>query len=462
MKKTSAFVFALSCIMVCVLALSVTMRFASISLGSVPATDSVSMVPSIAWIHTYEGSQSSPAGPVVQTADGGFLLGTATIHSVGNNIELFKVDPSGNLQWSKTYLGKGDFVGKWLIQTIDGGYAFAGQYEGVFWIAKIDVDGNVQWNQSYAGAQYSWVESVTQTSDGGYALAGQTDSTFGPNASSNIGEAGVIWLLKTDSSGDEQWNKTLGDGSVNSIIQTLDGGYALAGAIGGYDGMPDYLLIKTNSSGDKQWTQTYGSQDEDSSFAVVQTPDGGYALGGWMWLRSNGGGWNIAIVKTDALGNLNWTQYYGAGFGWDLIQTSDGGFAISGTKLVKVDGAGNEQWQLNFTDDNHAYSVIQTRDGGYALAGGDSSAWLAKIDLAPTLNSTTQSPSSSLAPSSAPSLTPSPTIPEFPLWIVGSMIILATTSFLTLKRRVRVHNCEVSRYTTRGGNVYVSPESRNA
>ena len=127
---------------------------------------------------------------------------------------------------------------------------------------------------------------------------------------------------------------------MNSVIKTSDGGYALAGFV---NNTPDYLLKKTNSIGDYQWSRTYGSQDKDVCYSVVQTAGGCYVLVGWMWLRSNGGGPNIAIVKTDAWGNAQWTNYYGGGEARFMTQTSDGGFAITGIKLVKADAAGNEQ-----------------------------------------------------------------------------------------------------------------------
>ena len=94
--------------------------------------------------------------------------------------------------------------------------------------------------------------------------------------------------------------------------------------------------------------QNLWKRRQEKSLLVAQTSDGGYALGGWLWLRSNGGGTNIAIIKTDNAGNVVWTQTYGAGLGYSMTKTSDGGFEIAGTKLVKADAAGGEQWELSF------------------------------------------------------------------------------------------------------------------
>jgi hypothetical protein len=375
----------------------------------------VSMVPTITWNRTFTGSGLIEVDSIVQTADDGFLLAGSTALSPNSipNIEVVKVDATGNLQWNKTYAAKGNPYSNWLIATNDGAYAIFGQYAGNYWLEKIDGKGNILWNQTYSGSGFSSAVALTQTNDGGYAMIGQTNL---------VGNKGAIWLVKTDALGNEQWNKTLGDGEVNSIIQTSDGGYALAGGIGN---LPDYLLIKANSTGDLKWSKTYGSQDEDFAFSVVQTSDGGYALGGWMWLRSNGGGPNLAIVKTDALGNSQWTKYYGAGQARFMTKNNIGDFALVGTKLVIASASsGNEQWEVVFETNHEAYALVQSHDGSYIVAGSDTSkpipeAWMAKISL------------TQVQPSSTPTATPP--VPELFPWAITALIISITLTLVTLR-----------------------------
>jgi len=83
------------------------------------------------------------------------------------------------------------------------------------------------WNKTY-GYRYGeigdWAFSVVQTSDGGYALAGYTD--LGTTWQSDF------WLVKTDAFGNMQWNKTYGgpnNDEAHSLVQTSDQGYAIAG-----------------------------------------------------------------------------------------------------------------------------------------------------------------------------------------------------------------------------------------
>ena len=211
--------------------------------------------------------------------------------------------------WNKTYGGTMDDLAYSLVQTVDGGYALAGEtgssgaggYD--VWLVKTDSSGNQLWNRTYGGTYDDAAQALVQTSDGGYALAGWTDS---------FGAGGYdFWLVKTDSSGNMLWNKTYG-GTQNdvaySLVQTVDGGYALAGStVSSGAGGEDVWLVKTNSSGNQQWNKTYGGTQDDAAYSLVQTVDGGYALAGYT--NSFGaGGEDVWLVKTDSSGNQQWNK----------------------------------------------------------------------------------------------------------------------------------------------------------
>lgn len=106
------------------------------------------------------------------------------------------------------------------------------------------MDGNPQWNKTYGGTDSDVAYALVQTSDGGYALAGLTYS-FG------VGQ-GDFWLVKTDASGNAQWNKTYGGASndfADALVQTIDGGYALAGVTESFGaGGDDLWLVKTGGT----------------------------------------------------------------------------------------------------------------------------------------------------------------------------------------------------------------------
>ena len=116
------------------------------------------------------------------------------------------------IQWEKTY---GPVEGYSVVQTNDGGYVLMG-YEGVWQIApyhgygswvnrtsvliKVDASGTVQWKQTYGNETSfgagGYVYSVVQTVDGGYALAGSRW-----DESLNVENDTNFWLVKTDEKG---------------------------------------------------------------------------------------------------------------------------------------------------------------------------------------------------------------------------------------------------------------------
>jgi hypothetical protein len=316
-------------------------------------------------------------------------------------------------EWNKTYGGTGSDFGSALVQTSDGGYALAGETETYgaggddFWLVKTDSSGNMQWNKAFGGTNDDRAYSLIQTSDGGYALAGQTYS-YGAGDSD-------FWLVKTDANGNTQWSREYGGtrfDSARSVVQTTDGGYALAGGTTSFrpgNWYMDFMLVKTDASGNMQWSKTYGEYYSDYARSVVQTTDGGYALGGYT--DPSSGYFDFWLVKTDSSGNMQWNKAFG-GTNMDMahsvIQTNDGGYALAGQYappsmtgpssawLVKTDASGNLQLDKKYTMaglvDLCAYCLVQTADGGYALGGyewdliaGQIDSWLGKTDASGTM-----------------------------------------------------------------------------
>ncbi len=280
-----------------------------------------------------------------------------------------------------------------IVVSSDGGYAIAGTTSSFgaggfdFWLIKTDSTGNVEWNQTYGGAEKDSAYSMVQTSDGGYALAGETYS-FGAGDSD-------FWLIKIDSSGSIQWNKTYGEPTAdgtNSIIQTSDEGYALAGYSTGNNASKDLWFVKTDSMGNMQWNRTYGGSRWDEANSVIQTSDGGYALAGTTNSLSDVTYMphDCWLVKTDSDGNMEWNKTYDGDGGYDggnsLVQTSDGGYTLAGNTggfigqnvwIIKTDPDGNRIWDViwDIAEPTLTNCMIQTSDGGYAVTG-----WTKSLD----------------------------------------------------------------------------------
>jgi hypothetical protein len=268
---------------------------------------------------------------------------------------------------------------------------------GLFLVSTAIADpGDTLWTRTYGGSIMELCFEVQQTSDGGYVAVGFTYSFGAGN--------GDVWLVKTDANGDTLWTRTYGtsgDESGNSVRQTTDGGYIVAGFTGGFVDY-DVYLVKTDANGDTLWTRTYGGSGGEDAESVQQTTDGGYIIAGST--DSFGAGrLDFYLVKTDANGDTLWTRAYG-GDDWDIArsvqQTSDGGYVITGDTesfgggddrdvyLVKTDSSGDTLWTRVYggVSRDVGESVQQTTDGGYMITGNtytpetDEDFWLLKTD----------------------------------------------------------------------------------
>ncbi len=269
---------------------------------------------------------------VQQTADGGYIV--SGLYNGVYNVLLLKLDPLGNLQWSKTY---GNGYGLFVQQTADKGYILTGFSSGYGWgaeditLVKTDSLGNIMWKKIFGGGGSDWGDYVEQTKDKGYIVAGYTTS-FGAGSFD-------LFLLKVDSLGNMQWNKSYGgpgaDGSSQWGLagqQTSDGGYMVCGNTNSYGaGSNDALLIKTDSLGNLTWAKTYGGTNDDQPRFTHQTANHGFVICGIT--RSFGAGdLDAYLIRTDSIGNLKWSKAYG-GANYDkcemVRESPDGGFALS-------------------------------------------------------------------------------------------------------------------------------------
>ena len=276
------------------------------------------------WSRTYGTRGGEIAYSVIETSDGGYTIagGTVFIDTEGKDFWLVKTDAEGNMQWNRTYSGEGDEWAYSVVETSDGGYAIAGYTKSFdaqimdFWLVKTDSTGTPEWNRTYVGAASGVAHSVIQTSDGGFALVGDA------------------FFVKTDAQGNMQWNKTYPKGHLDSLVATTDGGYAIAGFMGSYIEGYDFWLIKTDVMGNTEWNKTYGGAGHEQAYSLVETSDAGFCLVG-----------GNLLVKTDKFGNLQWNQTYVHGTAYSLIKTSDGGYALAG-EIVSSITSSDDFWLI--------------------------------------------------------------------------------------------------------------------
>ena len=216
---------------------------------------------------------------------------------------------------------------------------------------KLDSSGNVQWTKTIGRSGHDdGANSIIQSSDGGYVVAGWT---------LNLGYYD-FYVVKLDSAGNVQWAKTIGgsyDDIANSIIQSSDGGYVVAGMYSFGERHSNFYVVKLDSSGNIVWAKTIGGSGSDEAHSIIQSSDGGYVVAGGT-SSFGAGGYDMYVVKLDSSGNVLWTKTIGGSdldAAYSIIQSSDGGYVVAGWTwgfgagygdmyVVKLDSSGNVQW----------------------------------------------------------------------------------------------------------------------
>ncbi len=287
------------------------------------------------WNRAFGGLTIDIGYSVQQTSDGGYVIAGQTYSFGSGNSDawLIKTDQSGNAVVNKTFGGNNFDFASSIQQTSDGGYVFTGSTASFgpgktnVWLIKTDPQGDTVWTRTIAKGLFNAGYSVQQTTDGGYIVTGYTYS-----GSRNDD----VWLIKTDPSGNTVWTKTFGGRGLDegrSVQQTYDGGYVISGTTESFgSGKTDVWLIKTDSSGNELWNKTFGGTGSDASRSVVQTKDGGYLITGWTALENSFS--DLWIIRTNPHGEATWTKTMGGSSweeGWEGQQTSDGGYIVAGT-----------------------------------------------------------------------------------------------------------------------------------
>ncbi len=306
----------------------------------------------VVWQKTYGGVGPDGASSVDQTTDGGYIVAGSFMNSTAGQPSpwVFKLDPTGNIVWQKTF-GAGNDAFRYVTHTSDGGSAVAGwgiffflscgcQNEGA-WVVRLDAAGNVIWQQLYA-TQWNYAYSIAQTSDGGFVVAGRAHHVPPETVSS--------WdplIFKIDSLGNLVWQKIFSvyfDGEVYSAQQTLDGGFIVAGGSNTWGNQPSTCIptlidckfhdwvFKLNSTGGMVWQKTYGGTgNSEYANSVDQTADGGFVVVGPT--NSPGGAW---IYKLDPDGNILWQKGGPSSAIASVQKTSDGGIVAAGSPFASI------------------------------------------------------------------------------------------------------------------------------
>lgn len=266
-----------------------------------------------------------------------------------------------------------------------------------FAIIKINREAEVIWQKRYVKSGQDVPSQILATMDGGFVLAGTTGS-FGD-------VTGDFYLIKTDSLGNLEWEKTYGGiktDVANSVALTSDGGYILTGYSSSYSASTDCLVIKTDSLGNELWAKNFGLAFNDNGGMVTELNDKTFLVS--TAFRTSSSQLDATLLKLDIDGQIIWQQTYTesnySSLGIPIIENDDGTIIVGGIimnslnnpvgKILKVDPSGNQLWSRKYFTrsdrPNYINQIAHTSNNSMIFCGAafDSMdvkrAWVAKLD----------------------------------------------------------------------------------
>lgn len=344
--------------------------------------------PILSWsfANAWGGSSTEWGRSIIQMNDGSYMMaGHTSSFGLGGDDYVAHYSSDGELLWSKTWGGTGGEELQSIVKTSDGGFLITGSTSSYAYnlsdafIAKFASDYTLSWSKTWGGNNSGYgseyANSAIQTSDGGYAVCGYTGMTGGYNNDA--------FILKYDATGTLLWSKNYGgtgDDSCAEIAQLNDGSLVI---VGHSTSTNSAYAAKYDITGNLLWTKTWGNSTANWFQSVASTTDGGFVTTGYTGYGS--GSYDIAVVKYDSDGNLEWDKAWGKtnyDFGGTIKQTTDGGYIIEGNSnsvgaggydmvFVKYSSTGSLEWDATWggVNDDYPSDIIQTTDGGYVVAG---------------------------------------------------------------------------------------------
>lgn len=339
--------------------------------------------------YTYGWNAGDERGAqVVQTTDGGYAFLSTTLGSIQfqRDVLLTKVGPGGVVQWTKSYGTANTDFAYGLIQTSDGGFLIGAEAWGLnggaadMLLIKTFPNGDEQWIRTYGGAIGDNGGQVLEDANGDFLMTGWVYET------GTIGTSYDVVAVKFSPTGAFIWARHIDSGGSDrghAIKNTSDGGYILAGT--GAHGINNSWMIKLTNAGGVDWTASYGNLNSDYFADIIQTADGGYVAVGARNYHANFVGWETVVLKTDSLGNFLWSKLIGGNnedIGLAVEELMDGSLMICGLTesfgaggrdayLMKLTATGNLIWARTYGEPTNELGVdfVPTADDGFILVG---------------------------------------------------------------------------------------------
>lgn len=366
------------------------------------------------------GSNYDRGWGVAVFPDGGVIAAGQTLsHNSGDlgpshgyvDAWLVRLNPAGNLMWSKNYGGTEVDIFTSVVALPDGGALAVGHTASKnadvtvnhglqdIWVVRVNSDGAMLWQKSYGGSSWEEGNGVIALSDGSFIIVGTTASTDGDVVVNDVGTN--VWIIKLDATGKLVWQKSYGDQADEggkSIATTRDGGFVITGTRKSTLDISDGLVLRLNADGNKVWSKTFGGTGEDDLVAVHAGADGSIAAAGYSFssdgdLRGNQfAPDNLWVIKLNDAGEVLWKKSFGGNSSdraTGIVLTIDGNYLLSGTttshdgdvagnhgkddgwiiRLNAASGALMAQQTFGASDSDVLNSLLQVPDGSFVAAG---------------------------------------------------------------------------------------------
>lgn len=315
------------------------------------------------WDRSFGGTNEDVLFCVRPTRDSGIVVGGYTSSGASGNktsanfggydFWVVRMDSNGTKVGEFAFGGASDDYLRDLVQTSDGGFLLGGQSlsppggnktavlfgTNDFWVVRLNASGAKLWDRSFGGTGADRLQSLQQTADGGFILGGVSLSgASGNKTSANYG-LNDFWLVRLDANGNKLWDRSFGgtdNDELLSLQQTSDGGFILGGfswsgpsgnkTSRNYGGS-DFWVIRTDSNGNKLWEQSFGGRESDSIRSLQQTKDGGFILGG---------------ISASGTSGTKTSPYFGGTADYWVVRLDSGGSRLAGSTMM-ASGAYNKR-----------------------------------------------------------------------------------------------------------------------
>jgi uncharacterized delta-60 repeat protein len=352
------------------------------------------------WIATLGGALEEQAYSIAVDGSGNVYVTGYTFGSGAGNSDVLivKYDTSGTIQWQRT-LGGANQDGGYGIAVDGSGNVYIAVYTGSsgagnadVLIAKYDTSGTIQWQRTLGGASNDYGFGIAVDGSGNVYVTGLTESSGGALAN--------VLIAKYNSSGTIQWQITLGganqdvgydiavDGSGNAYII----GYTASSGAGN----SDVLIVKYDTSGTIQWQRTLGGVSDDVGRSIAVDGSGNVYISGYT-TSSGAGGADVLIAKYNTSGTIQWQRTLGGAnydYGYGIVVDGSGNVYITGTTsssgagsldvlIVKYDTSGTIQWQrtLGGANQDVGYDIVVDGSGNVYITGTTSSSGAGSLDV---------------------------------------------------------------------------------